>query len=87
MILLGDDRVPYQYFLKWVGTRAPGKIRLLRLVWCVLPGPGAHGGYTAKLTLALVPKWFSIFQGHQEWRWCFLGVEFHYLRSYGGWIA
>ena len=71
------------------------KIRLFRLTWiCGIVGDGK--GHSAKLSVNLLPKiikfepqviynipsWFLI--NKDEWRITILGINFHYVRSYGG---
>ena len=87
-MVIGSDRYPYRCFAKMFVTwdQRALVLRLGRLVWA--RGKMMHGGYTAKLSLALTPR---LFQFSREWKYSFcltlLGVRLHYERSYGGVIC
>lgn len=63
------------------------KLRLFRLLWGHgTPGlPG--GGYSAKLSVSLVPRVFGWDRGWHEWRITLAGVRLHHLKAFGGIIA
>lgn len=63
------------------------KFRIGRLIWTTEPGPGAKGGFSQKLSLALWAKPFSYDRGRFHWCATFLFVCVHYRRAYGGWIV
>lgn len=59
------------------------KVRLFRVMW--QRGVMMKGGYSAKLSVSLVPRLFQC--GEQldtSFRLTILGLSFHYARSYGG---
>lgn len=87
MTILGSDRVPYRWFVKWVGTWSPQErmVRVARLVWS--RGFMTMGGYTAKVSVGLRPALFSAHSDCDGWRLTLLGVRLHYQRSYGGWLT
>jgi hypothetical protein len=58
-------------------------LRLFRLLWTKGVVGDGHG-YSAKLSLALWPKFFAITRDWHEWAVTIAGVRVHYLRAYGG---
>lgn len=62
------------------------KFRIARLMW-VRGVCGSGGGYSTKLSVSLVPMLIGWSRGLHEWRMTLLGVQLHYLRSYGGLIC
>lgn len=60
------------------------KLRLFRFLWRHgTPGlPG--GGYSAKLSVSLVPRIFGWARGWHEWRITLAGVQLHHLKAFGG---
>lgn len=59
------------------------KFRVCRLLWT--RGLVGFGGYSAMLSLSFRPLlWLLRYGANDEWRAVFLGMELHYLRSYGG---
>lgn len=58
-------------------------LRLGRLMW-ERGVVGSGKGYSAKLSLALVPALFRVSQAWDGWDMTLLGVRLHYKRSYGG---
>lgn len=93
--LIGNERVPYRRFLKWVGTVSARerKVRLLRIVWSGNGGPcsthrnDSDMGYSAKLSLNLRPRIFYWKRERFDWRLCLFGIELHGQKHYGGWIT
>jgi len=90
---IGSSRIPYRCFLKTVFTVSKRpyerKVRLFRVVWSRLGGPGGFTkkGYSAKLSFNLVPRVFQWKQERFDLRVALLGVQLHYQRHYGGWIS
>lgn len=86
---IGSDRIPYRCFLKWVGRWSPRErmLRLCRLVWRRGEPGRPGGGYSAKLSLAVVPSLFRFTTEFHGWAVTLLGLRVHYQRSYGGWIV
>lgn len=62
------------------------KIRLFRLLWRRrTPGlPG--GGYSAKISVSLVPQIFGWTREWSGWRFTLAGIQVHHLKSFGGTI-
>lgn len=58
------------------------KVRLFRLMW--EQGRMAHGGYSAKLAVSLVPTLLGVKRDANGWRATLLGIQAHMSRSYGG---
>lgn len=60
------------------------KLRLFRLLWqrgtSGLPG----GGYSAKLSVSLVPRIFGWVRELSGWRLTLAGFQVHHLKSFGG---
>lgn len=81
---LGSSQMPYRLFFKTVGTWAPDErvLRLFRVVWS--RGHLGNGGYTAKVSFALMPKLLQFKRGYWSLLVVLLGVRVHYMRSYGG---
>ena len=86
--ILGSDRVPYRWFLKWVGRRDrhERKIRLFRLVWSRKGGPGTGVGWSSKLTLNLAAYWLQWHRDSTDFYVTFCGIQIHKQRHWGGWI-
>lgn len=84
---IGSDQYPYRCFAKlFVRWDERAKLlRLGRLVWA--RGKMMHGGWTAKLSLALTPRIVQFRRDWSEWQVTLLGVRLHYQRSYGGVIC
>lgn len=63
------------------------KLRLFRLLWRHgVPGlPG--GGYSAKLSVSLVPRIVGWSREYFGWRLTLAGVQVHHLKAYGGIIV
>lgn len=72
----------FQVKFKWVGRKAPGIFRLCRIMWN--RGRLGFGGYSAKLSMALVPWFFRVRRQWREWEVVVLGIRVHYKRNYGG---
>lgn len=86
---IGRSQTPYVAFVRTIGTvdRRQKKIRLASACWTRGDGPGRGNGWTASLRLNLVPRLFGFCRGILgEWRITVLGVQLHYVRSYGGWL-
>ncbi len=63
------------------------KYRLFRAMW-ERGEPGKEGGgYSAKVAVSLVPRVARVAVHKYCWRLALLGVELHYMRSYGGCYA
>lgn len=61
--------------------------RVARFVYARKGGPVRIGGYSAKASIALSPVLLRFVRDDLDsWAITILGVRFHYLRSYGGWI-
>lgn len=68
---------------KWVGRRSGKLLRLLRFVWT--RGTVGDGvGYSCKLSLALYPRLLGFRREYLSWFVYFLGLRFHFVKSYGG---
>lgn len=63
------------------------KLRLFRLLWRRgTPGlPG--GGYSAKLSVSLVPRIFGWAREWHSWRLTLAGVQVHAQKAFGGIIV
>lgn len=61
------------------------KLRLFRLLWS--RGQLGHGGYSAKLSVSLVPKLIGLRLSIFGWRFTIAGIQLHHLRAYGGTIV
>ena len=85
---IGNDRTPYRVFAKLFCTWSSREklLRLGRIVWAN-GRPGDGKGYTAKLSLALMPSVIGWCHGCHEWSATLLGCRIHYQRSYGGWMS
>lgn len=55
-------------------------LRLFRIMWERGEVGVPNGGYSAKLSVGLMPKLFH----REDGRWTILGLRIHYCRSYGG---
>lgn len=62
------------------------KLRLFRVMWEANGGPGPDG-YSAKVSLNLVPKLFAIKRETFDLRIALMGVQVHVHRSYGGYCT
>ncbi|HBS81366.1 MAG TPA: hypothetical protein DD989_22355 [Pseudomonas sp.] len=70
--------------VKKVMTWSPSEktLRLLRVMW--ENGTPGKGGYSVKLSLALVSRFARWERCRYEWALTLAGVRLHYRRSYGG---
>jgi hypothetical protein len=59
------------------------KLRLLRVMW-ERGTVGSCRGFSAKLSLSLVPRLLGRLKADNGWRFTLLGVSVSYRRSYGG---
>ena len=90
MATIGRDTAPYRLFLRlfWIWSERERLLRLGRLVYRGGEGPGtASGGYSAKLSLALRPRLLAWRFDRDDKEVTLLGVRFHHLKSFGGWIT
>lgn len=62
------------------------KVRVARLIW-ERGNVGDGKGYSAFLSLALMPRLFRIERSPLRLRVVMLGVSLHYARTYGGRFA
>ncbi len=65
MIVCGKSKIPYRWFIKWVGTYSPRerKVRVIRVVWSRNGGPLSRGvGWSSSASFNLVPKLFSLYE-------------------------
>lgn len=72
--------------MRYIGTwdTLQGFYRLVRVVW-VSGVVGDGKGYSAKVTLAVSPKFFSFGRsGKYDIAVTLFGIRFHHNRSYGG---
>jgi hypothetical protein len=76
-------------FVKWVGRWSPEEkvLRLFRVVWCRGTPGTASGGYSAKFSVSLSPRLFSVRREFWSYAITLLGLRLHYMRSYGGYIV
>jgi len=91
-VIAGSNRIPYRWFVKWVGTysKRERKVRLFRVVWSRKGGPGVRSGgegWSSKLSINLVARPFA-------WKWerfdlyaTIFCVQIHKQRHWGGWIS
>lgn len=89
-VIAGDSKIPYRWYLKWIGTYSvrEKKIRLLRLVWSRKGGPRNAGtGWSAKLSLSLVPRLFAFHKDRFDLYFTLLFVQIHKQRHWGGWCC
>lgn len=88
-VIAGDSRVPYRWFVRWVGTysKLERKVRLVRVVWSRKGGPGDGTGWSSKLSINLVPRLFAWKRERFDMRLTVCGVQIHKQRHWGGWIS
>lgn len=75
--------------LKTVFTWDPKhiKVRLFRLLWQHGVVGDGSGGYSAKLSINIVPVLLGFEREYFGWRLTILGLQFHHLKAYGGIIV
>lgn len=81
----GDDAMKYKSV--WTYDEREHKIRMFRILWQRGVVGVNKGGYSAKLSLSLVPKLFSFYRNGFGWRITFIGIQLHHLKSWGGIIC
>lgn len=88
-VIAGNSRVPYRWFVKWVGTysQRERKVRLFRVVWSRKGGPGDGTGWSSKLSVNLVPRLFAWKRDRFDFYVTVLGLQIHKQRHWGGWIS